>query len=99
MASILMTWKGPVNRSDACVEVDTAAIRTIQVCCHFQCFKDVFCFLWMWTENHVCMMVYFWQGGWVEQLLSESRQGARTWLELSTPTFAVGGSGFVFDVE
>jgi hypothetical protein len=44
-------------------------------------------------------MVCFWQGGWVEQLLSESRQGARTWLELSTPTFAVGGSGFVFDVE
>jgi hypothetical protein len=39
MALILMMWKGPVNHSDACVEVDIAVIRTIQVCCHFSVLK------------------------------------------------------------
>ena len=42
MALILMTWKGPVNHSDACAGVDIAVIPRIQVCCHFQCLKEAF---------------------------------------------------------
>lgn len=52
MALILMTWEGSVNHSDACVEVDIAAIRIIQVCCHFQCLKETFPFI---VNGESCM--------------------------------------------